>query len=521
MDRILIVSVPGLNGTSQPWQKLEEAFKARDVFPNAEVNWLHYGLISFFSRRSLAHIARDLDARINQEWEKNDGYDRVILTGASMGALIARKAWLNAVDKEQGTDYTGSAWGAKVERFVLFAGLSRGVDVDKPWWWRIYARQIDLIPGRFTFEDCFRGSGFITDLRISWIRLINRLGDKAPMMLQLLGSDDWIVTKEDSIDLDVFPDTPPITVPDAAHHNAHWIERVKDPEGRLKLIIRQFQRELGRESVVQSNVREKRRVLMVVHGIRASKTDGWVEQTKQIVAQRWPDVVVWTPTYGYLSALRFAIPWIRRRYARNFCDYYTEVIAKHRNASVSVICHSNGTYALGQSLRKFNAIRLDRIALAASVLPPEFEWTKLCNSTRVSAVRSDSACRDYPVAVLCNALRGLGMRDVGPGGFDGFGGNTVEEVRYYNGGHSSMLVQSNLESMLEFLMDGSVAKPNATLISDPGLTRNISRAAVLLAWPLVLLLLAGIAFGTLTWGWWVLVSAVVALALGLFVLDIG
>lgn len=520
MTRILIVSVPGLNGSSERWKKLEDAFNQRNVFPGAEVNWLHYGATSLVCRRGLAEISSDLDASINQEWEKKQGFDRVIMAGASAGALIARKAWLNAADKDQGADYTASPWGGRVERFVLFAGLSRGVNVDQSWWLRMYLREIERLPGRFSFEDCFRGSAFITDLRISWIRFITRLGDQAPMMLQLIGSRDDIVTKEDSIDLDVFPNTPPVTIPDASHHNSHWIERVKDPEGRLSLIIRQFQREPQRPSITEAEAYKERRVLLAVHGIRASRTDDWVKLTEEIVGRRWPDVVVRTPTYGYLSALRFAVPHIRRRYARYFRDFYTEVIAEHRNAKVSVICHSNGTYALGRSLSEFKAIWLDRIALAASVLPPDYDWAALRKAGRISEVRSDSACRDYPVAVLCRALRSLGMRDVGPGGFDGFTGAAVKEIRYHDGGHGSMLGQANLESMLAFLLDHDTPPASVPLHGNPVITRRYSRAAAIFAPLLVIAILSAVVYGTMNFGLLFAAIALALLALCFIVLDI-
>lgn len=518
MTKILIVTVPGMHGDSRPWKKLEEAFRQRDVFAGSEVKWFHYNAgIKVFSRRSLAEVARNLDASIAQEWMQNPGYDRVILAGASLGALVVRKAWLNAVDKNQGIEHTAAPWGDKVDKFVLFAGLSRGVDVDR-WPRRIPVRLLELLPGRFSFEDCFRGSAFITNLRISWMRVMYRRRDLAPMTLQLLGTRDGIVGDRDSIDLDAFPDTPPIYIPDATHDNPHWIEGIKNPEGRLALIIDAFKRPPPDRSIVQSPAYDERRVLMAVHGIRASRTDDWVRQTEQIVREKWPDVVVRAPTYGYLSALRFALPQVRRRYARYFRDFYTEVVAEHRNANVSVICHSNGTYTLGQCLTQFEAIRVDRVVLAGSVLPPTYDWLALRNAKRVSEVRSDSACRDYPVAVLCSALRGLGMDDVGPGGFEGFRGDAVKEIRYHDGGHSSMLARSNLESMLEFLFNS--AQQDVSLSGRETWTRRFSRAARIIAPLLVVAIAAAIVLGTLTWGWWVAAAALAVLALCFFVLDI-
>jgi len=52
--------------------------------------------------------------------------------------------------------------------------------------------------------DVLRGSTFITNLRIAWIREINAL-PRPPIMVQFLGTADGLVTEDDSRDCDRFP----------------------------------------------------------------------------------------------------------------------------------------------------------------------------------------------------------------------------------------------------------------------------------------------------------------------------
>jgi hypothetical protein len=109
---------------------------------------------------------------------------------------------------------------------------------------------------------------------------------------------------------------------------------------------------------------------------------------------------------------------------------------------------------------------------------------------------------------------------VGPGGFAGFNGSAVKEVRYHKGGHGAMLVPANLESMLGFILDGKAPEQNPALISEARWMGRLSRAALLLA-PLIMAgTVVGIVYGTLTWGWAFFVVAAVVLALFIFVLEI-
>jgi pimeloyl-ACP methyl ester carboxylesterase len=496
---------------------MESKLNECNLFGDRLVKWLYYDHgINHLSRTGLETFARRLEAKIGQE---STSYDEIILVGHSLGALVARKAWLNAVDSKQGNDYTNAGWGKKVTRFVLFAGISRGLDTEKSWSKKILTRLVEALPGRFTIEDCYRGSAFITNLRISWIQYIASLPlTSQPITVQVLGTEDGLVKREDSIDLDVFPETQPIAIAGAGHGDVHTLAG-SDAEGRLQRFVEAFTRTRSGDASSLEAAYLERRVLLIVHGIRASPTDNWVKRAKRLSEEGWPDVIAVSPNYLYLSAFRFALPAVRKRYARFFRDFYTEQIARVRRSKISVLGHSNGSYLLGGCLKEFQAISVDKVCVAGSVLPANYDWTRLVNSKRVTGVRNDCAANDYPVAILCKALRALGMTDVGTGGFDGFVGN-VKDVRFHKGGHDSMLGDDNLLSMLRFLLDNNQSDPKVDLLEDAAKTRRWSRATPYIVYCIIIGIVALMVLGASLFGSPFIIGSVVILVLVATALDI-
>ena len=89
--------------------------------------------------------------------------------------------------------------------------------------------------------------------------------------------------------------------------------------------------------------------------------------------------------------------------------------------------------------------------LAGSVLPAGFWQQFQVLTQQVRRIRNDQADRDWPVALLCSALRGLYMHDVGTAGFSGFLGDSTLEVAYYSGGHGAALESSNQQRSSRYL----------------------------------------------------------------------
>ena len=517
--RSLVVVVPGLRCDLEPWKDLRRALEERDLLPERP-DWLFldHG-VRRHTRKPLIVAAREIAGRIADQWRLAGGYDAITLVGHSAGALLLRRAWLNEIDETLRINPPPAPWAEKVDRFVLFAGISRGVCTESlSWPVRLLTRLMEVVPGKFTMEETFRGAGFITDLRIDWVRYFASAATDRPRprTVQLLGSSDALVGREDSIDLTSFPNSELWDVPGGTHSNLHRFAQSDNPEARLRQIADALQ--FDRPQDPPPATEEPKSVLMIVHGIRASRIDDWVETAQRRVEERWPgQVVVQRPTYGYLSAVRFALPMVRKRYARYFRDFYTETISRHKGAPISVLCHSNGTYALGRCLLEFEAIRVERVALAGSVLPSDFKWSELVSRKRVKDLRSDGGSADWPVGILCRLLRSLGMKDVGTGGFDGFR-DIANDVRYHPGGHGAMLAQPNLDSILGFLVEGQL--PAAKALPRTSRMLPISRAVPYLAWLLLAALAAAVALA-LVQGQFLLVGGIVlALLLVAIVLDI-
>lgn len=144
-------------------------------------------------------------------------------------------------------------------------------------------------------------------------------------------------------------------------------------------------------------------------------------------------------------------------------DTYSYYLAKGPKASFHFLGHSNGTYLLGQSLKRLSGMQFERVVLAGSVLPRTFQWQSYLDGGQVAHIWNHRASRDVPVAVLCNALRGLRMRDVGTGGFEGFSADTrIHECFYHRGGHSAALMKAPLVLLAEQV--AGVSAPNAQCV---------------------------------------------------------
>jgi hypothetical protein len=143
-------------------------------------------------------------------------------------------------------------------------------------------------------------------------------------------------------------------------------------------------------------------------------------------------------------------------------------------------------------------MQFKHVALAGSVLPTDFDWRKL--KRQVEHVRNDRASRDWPVALLCSALRGWGMREVGTAGFAGFNGGDTTELAYYQGHHGAALKPEYHDRLVEFIFGGNPVAPH-TLISSPGYYRQLSNAM-----PYLAVLLATLIIVPMVWfcahGWW-------------------
>ncbi len=527
----LIVLATGLNGSPKKWDPLLRQLKEEEEFSGSD--WLifnHYGFWNFrsfshFFTHSIETLSLELKARIEQHWiaaiATDEPYDDIICIGHSLGGLLVRQAYLVAAGAYPETTRSETGWTAKVSRFDLLASINRGFEPDS----FLVSALVNLSSATGwlpSLRDTVQGSAFVTNLRISWIRHFSNLNGKEPVMIQVLGTQDGVVKRTDSIDLQAFPSGVQLDVPGAKHDDfyypkgrnsealAEWSLRYKllkwvilqyDPQ-RTKLIPSELQRNL---TIDPGKKAAETTTIFIVHGIRDSNS-GWASQLEdQIRMRAGKKFAIVRSTYGYFSAFNFFFPWLRRQNIRWFQDQYSYHFALNPKTEFHFIGHSNGTYILGESLKRVPAMRFERIYLAGSVLPCEYPWQERFDLGQVRKLRNDRSCWDWPVGILCSGLRGIGMRDIGTGGFDGFyfDDDRTEEVYYYKGGHGEPLAKDNQASILAFTLDGDFKRP-AHLLELAQISAKfqwISRAAPYIA-PLLLLLVLGIAVLWVRWIFW-------------------
>lgn len=462
---LLGIYVPGLDETLADWEPLIGRLRGDDSVPVEWQGWSH-GLSVLTWRRSLAAEADKLRAFIDSEWKKYR-YEGLILVGRSTGGLLVRQAYLMA---QRATDggLDPSPWAKAVARIVLFAAPNRGIDVRRPNFARrryrmLRALGLHRVRAVYAFSivgELLSGSAFIANLRIEWIRHFRQMNDRdLPDIVQVLGSNDGVVDKTDSLDLGQFSKLYAYSVPKADHGNLHIPEtQSSNPEARYRLLADMIVRPLATRQRLSEQPQGKPKVVFVLHGIRAS-SETWAADVLQRIQELEPGTRVIRPNYGWISPLGFAIPRWRRRHIGWFQDMYAQELAANpladSKSEIHFLGHSNGTYVLGHALEELPGMRFGRAVLAGSVLSESYPWNDRFDENRVLSIRNHCASRDWPVGFLCSWLRGLGMNDIGTAGHRGFLGVTSErlcEVKYHPGGHGSALGSDSLDTMVKFVL---------------------------------------------------------------------
>lgn len=436
----LIVYVPGLGQSPDDIDGLHETlWPEDDTRPNL---YKYCERVRLISRGSLAEHCEKLAWRIDAACDTYDDVDDVILIGHSIGGLMVRYAYLEAMSIRK-NDPRAFPWAALVSRIVLLAAPNRGFDLGRVWWLkRSIAYALAALPIEFACKDALMGSAFISGLRIRWIRDMAALGDSAPTVVQVLGDADQIVDYEDSRDIQGLRNGAQIALPRATHENIVSVTAREDiPGQRLRLLAKALLEDLVTEESQPTPLdpieQQVRVTVFALHGIRAGNGD-WPRQLSSLLAQDKTMSVI-TPSYGRMSAFSFAVPWARRRHLRWFADQYTFHLARDPERKFHFVGHSNGTYIFGQSMARISGLEFQKVFLAGSVLPQDFPW-QVHAEGRIEKLINVCATKDKPVAWLCSVLRGFRQRDVGIGGFQGFELFTDgPQIRWIEGGHGAAL----------------------------------------------------------------------------------
>lgn len=506
------------------------------VYPNADVLIPNYNS-GIFSNADLFQTAHQISEAIQlaacRRRSLGRPYEKIVLIGHSIGALLARKAYLYGKGNSPDHPFNPGknpprGWVDKVERIILLAGINRGWSTDRmDWKGRIetwIGRQIFKLTGRgrmvFSVE---LGSPFVANLQAEWIRLANKQRSSVAPVIQLLGRDDDRVRPEDNKELMATPDFIFIPVADADHANVIRFApdasidqaetEARSERKRLFLMalssnIAALRQEFGSNRTVldRTDVARAliRHVVFVVHGIR--DYGDWVTEFKKDMESRDPLVRVITSKYGYFPMLRFLLFGDRQENVRWFVDQYIESLALYPKAERrSFIGHSNGTYLLASALENYQAINFDRVYFAGSVVRSDFPWDSLKQAKRVRLVRNDIARGDWVVALFPKfyqqvkslfKLKRTKFFDLGSGGFNGFTNSVGHEiVGTLAGGHGAAVDSpENRASIRAFILDD--------VTTDP--PRNAEKGPLYffseIAWAVWLMIVAALV--ALGWGIW-------------------
>lgn len=514
----LFVLVHGFDPDRKEWNAV-----AQSLVPHGDVLELRYDA-GRTSNAQPAEVARNIGAAIAAEVAKGGRTD-VVVVAHSMGALLARRALLDALKDKQ-------AWAVSVKRLVLLAGMNRGwtaegrLPPDASAWLEVEMRVGHWLAGMLRkgqlLLDLQRGSPFVSDLRLEWMRSMREAlaaakdgaGQAGGLeVVQLLGDIDDFVSREDNEDLrtTAMGQFALLRVRGTGHGDI--IDFHKDGSGgeqnlgdyrRNKLLLAAT----GKFSQVQadSEVLEPpvdmavTDIVFVLHGIRdigrwSSTFEEAVKQENLLPAGR--KLLFVSPRYGYLGMGPFLFESVRDRYVRWFMDEYTETLARYPNVqtqNIRFFGHSNGTYLLADALRKYKSMRVGNVVLAGSVVAREYDWT--CLADRIGSIRSYAGTRDLVVAWFPRLFElpgfaWLGNR-LGGGGFHGFKDARVDNV-LVEGGHGAF--DGHEAEIVHFLMRNGQPRPLYLAAPGPGDDWKQDRSLpdrALASTPLVLLVWAGL-----------------------------
>lgn len=504
-NNALIVFTPGwdakLSRYSNVLRSIEDRLKEDELASswNWEIIKFHYNN-NLFSLDNPSKIAENLVDFISIHLRKNHNhFDKIFLLGHSLGALIVRKAVLLAYKNDD-----NKKWLENVH-IVLLAGANRGYSIDSlPFGIQVLAKFTSRIP--FLVQKGMRGSECVNEIRLSWLRTFanpeesNYKKPTAPPTIQLIGSRDRLVKREDSFDIYRFSNTVEIEIEGATHSG--FIDTAE--EQVINNVIVAFKRHLQGNyknspndivNILSRELIEYDSIIFLVHGIRDFAD--WHKTLAHLITQKSPLSRVVSVRFGYFTALQFLLPLQRRKNIRVFIDQYIQELAEYPNIPVHVVAHSYGTYIFAQAMKQQSGINVNRIYMAGSVLPGNFNWQELSVEKRFDAIRNDCANGDWAVGVLSKYLCYLPWNwgDIGTAGIDGFSRNNGNVIsnQYLEGGHGSALDFPITQEIVEFLFADSKNLGNASQLRNLRTTKRQKAQLIRLSLAFFVLIAASIA----------------------------
>jgi pimeloyl-ACP methyl ester carboxylesterase len=419
------------------------------------------------------NLALTLNSSLTGMLRGGSNYTTITLLGHSLGGLLVRHMYLIAKGVTRLNDaIIDQPWADQVETLILVSSPNRGLSLQR-WGWagRLFIRLAARLGMAKLIYSALPGSEFITNLRLDWMEEMHQLGDAAPKVVQVLGTRDSEVLREDSIDVVQFKNACHLFVPDEDHNSIIDVH----PGDQKYLFLRDaiITGEWLKKAVMESPVgmdngaataEPASAVVFLVHGIR--DYGAWMEPLDKLIGLRDTQIKRIRPSYDYFSLLQFVLTPLRRSKLAWFRDQYTQARARYPGVPIHYIGHSNGTYILANTLKRFRSIKVERVYFAGSVLPRDFDWQDLFDHGQLKLLRNDCAAADWPVGVICAGLSPIMPRELGIAGFQGFtfGDATLaHQLRYIAGGHGAAMDGADKQaSIADFITGGKGAEPPLT-----------------------------------------------------------
>ena len=504
--------------------------------------WVPKLPIGIFSRKDPVKIAEDLVDGISAAWaeksRRGSPYQTVTLVGHSVGALLARKAYVIACGENPETPFRRegrsperarpAAWAPAVDRLVLLAAMNRGWSMTHHLGLitaivfgvgMVLMNVLSLLfPGRpFLIAEGRRGAPTLAELRLQWLSMRRNAEAKrvgSALVVQLLGTIDDMVSPEDNVDLICGRDFVYIDVPMSGHASIRKMSAATE-EGRIrrKAFIQALcdpADDLKRASVPPADLlpqppdADVTDVIFVIHGIRDEGywTHRVARRIKEVGALSGRRFATETSSYGYFPMLPFILPWYRRRKVEWLMDEYTESKSLYPKARFHFVGHSNGTYLLARALEDYPSCRFENVVFAGSVVRRPYDWNAAINRGQVRAVLNYVATSDWVVAIFPKAFQRLTVFDIGSAGHDGFVAQhpDVHELRFVRGYHSAAITEHNWDAIAAFIVDGKVSIPQS-------LERHRRSAWLVAAGMVSFPILVGLVYAVVRGGFWVAAQA--------------
>lgn len=222
-----------------------------------------------------------------------------------------------------------------------------------------------------------------------------------------------------------------------AENSIEWEEKVE------KIIS-----ELNSENLITNdNIKNNRKILFSLSGFNSR--GAWKNNFSRVISEEFSDYFIHVPwDYGNFGFTKIISNKHKSKKIEEFQIFYNSIVDKHHDKEIYVVAHSFGSHIIGESLKRYNEIKFDKILLLGNVLDTNYPWKSLVEKGKVKKVKSFIGGNDS--AIDYSWLAKLG--NAGKKGFVEKGDFLVEE-KYEHMKHSDMFGIVNMRNYwLKFFM---------------------------------------------------------------------